>query len=476
MNKSLGIKFGTDGWRAIMCDTFTFNNVRLVCQALAGHLQAVNRAHQGVIVAHDPRFLAEQFAQVAAEVMLGNSIPVWIPSADVPTPVAAHAVLATKAAGAIMFTASHNPPQYNGIKFIPHYGGPATLEITNSIESHLSDVLLGEVPVRRRTCEDASHLCRSLDPRPAYVQHISQIVDLSAVGSAGITIGYDAMHGAGRSYVGRILTEAGVNVHELHTTRDCLFGGTSPDPQGDHLGTLRNLVLAKQVHLGLATDGDADRFGIIDADGEYLTANEVISLLIPYLITQRELPGSMVRTVATTHLIDRLAAHFQRPVHETPVGFKHICDYMRRELVLIGGEESGGLSIYGHIPEKDGILACLLVAEVAATTGLPLGAHLRKWAEQVGPAVTRRIDLGMAEDKKAQLLNRLSNNPPDKVGKQRIGLVSTLDGVKYILENGSWLLIRASGTEPLVRIYLEAEHHDALRQLEHDVRVLVAAR
>ena len=469
----VSIRFGTDGWRAVMCDTFTFANVSLVCQALAQHILEAGRAAQGVIVAYDARFLGEQFALQAAEVLLGNGIPVWLPQTDVPTPVVAHAVVTIGAAGAVMFTASHNPPEYNGIKFIPHYGGPATPEITTSIEQHLSAVMHSAQSVKQRTPAQAGSECRALDPRPAYVEHIRGLVDLPAVRAAGITIGYDAMHGSGRNYVAPILADAGIPVVAIRCTRDPLFGGSAPEPKADHLAGLMELVRGGHAQLGLATDGDADRFGIIDSDGAYLTPNEVISLLIPYLVTERGMRGAVVRTVATTHLIDRLAAHFQLAVYETPVGFKHICDRMRQEPVVIGGEESGGLSIGSHIPEKDGILAGLLVAEVAAKTGLPLGSMLRQWSAKVGPAQTRRIDIVIPEEAKSALLANLCQQPPAKVGEQRVQRVLTIDGAKYLLEDGSWLLVRASGTEPVVRIYLEAPDALALQNLEHNARTLV---
>jgi phosphoglucomutase len=466
------IRFGTDGWRAIMCDAFTFSNVRLVCQAIAEHLQQEGAHKQGVVIAHDARFLAERFAKEAAEVMMGNGIHVWLPDTDVPTPVAAHAVLQLDAAGAIMFTASHNPPEYNGIKFIPAYAGPATPEITSDIEHHLSRVMSGEVGLRRSLLADGPSV-HSLDPRPSYFASLRQLINLEAIGHSGIKVGYDAMHGSGRTCVGEILREAGVEVISLRVKRDPLFGGVTPEPQAQYLSDLVELVRVGEVHLGLATDGDADRFGIIDSDGTYLSPNEVIALLIPYLVETRHLQGSIVRTVATTHLIDRLAAHFGLTVHETPVGFKHVCDWMRKEPVIIGGEESGGLSIQGHIPEKDGVLAALLVAEVRAVTGLPLREYLQAWAQRVGPCASKRVDLRYPEEKKAPLLAQLRERPPQAVGGRLLADVITLDGAKYVFTDGSWMLVRASGTEPLLRIYLEAPSHEALASLEADARQLV---
>jgi len=466
------IRFGTDGWRAIMCDTFTFSNVRLVCQAIAEHLKQAGIDKQGVVVAHDARFMAERFAREAAAVMTANGIHVWLPEEDVPTPVAAHAVLQLNAAGAIMFTASHNPPEYNGVKFIPAYAGPASPEITSDIERHLSRVMSGEVAVPQTASAEELDV-ESWDPSLDYVASLRRLVNLEAIAESGLKIGYDAMHGSGRHYVGDILRQAGMEVVSLRTERDPLFGGVTPEPQERYLSELVELTKTGRIDLGLATDGDADRFGIIDSDGTYLSPNEVIALLIPYLVERRGFKGSVVRTLATTHLIDRLADHFGLTLRETPVGFKHVCEWMRKEAVIIGGEESGGLSILGHIPEKDGVLATLLLAEVRAVTGIPLRQYLKRWADQVGPCVSKRIDLRYPEEKKAVLLAHLREKPPENVGKRRLADVVTIDGAKYIFTDGSWMLVRASGTEPLLRIYLEAPDREALAALETDVRQLV---
>ncbi|MGI6081581.1 MAG: phosphoglucomutase/phosphomannomutase family protein [Limnochordia bacterium] len=466
------IRFGTDGWRAIMCDTFTFSNVRLVCQAIAEHLKQAGIHRQGVVVAHDARFLAEHFAQEAAAVMKANGIQVWLPDEDVPTPVAAHAVTQLNAAGAIMFTASHNPPEYNGVKFIPAYAGPASIEITSDIERHLARAISGEPALSQRSSAEDLDV-DSFDPRPDYLTSLRRLVDLEAIAEAGLKVGYDAMHGSGRNYVGEILREAGVEVVSLRVERDPLFGGVTPEPQERYLSELVELTKTGRVDLGLATDGDADRFGVIDSDGTYLSPNEVISLLIPYLVERRALKGSVVRTIATTHLIDRLADHFGLARRETPVGFKHICEWMRKEPVVIGGEESGGLSIQGHIPEKDGVLATLLLAEVRAVTGMPLRKYLERWADQVGPSVSKRIDLRYPEEKKTELLTQLGEHPPQTVGDRRLADAVVIDGAKYVFTDGSWMLVRASGTEPLLRIYLEAPDRAALADLETDARQLV---
>jgi alpha-D-glucose phosphate-specific phosphoglucomutase len=467
------MKFGTDGWRAIMCDTFTFENVKIVVQAIADYIKNHGEEAKGMVVGYDARFFSDRFALEAARVLAANGIPVYVVDRDTPTPVVAYEVVQRKTAGAIMFTASHNPPEYNGIKYIPWYGGPASPDITQEIEANIERVLK-EGSLRQISVEEAREkgLLEHFDPKSDYMEHIKSLVDLGAIKASGLRIVYDPMYSTGRDYLDGILREAGVQLQVLHNTRDPLFGGSSPDPSEARLQEMADIIRKGQADIGLATDGDADRFGVIDSTGAYLTPNQVISLLLIHLV-EKGAQGVVGRTVATTHMIDAICEKYGLSVHETPVGFKYICQLMRDMDVLIGGEESGGLSIGGHVPEKDGILAGLLVAEMRAVKGRPLTHVLDELMEDVGAFFTRRIDIEYPENKKMELMASLKSHPPDSVGDKAVIQHITIDGAKFLLEDGSWFLVRASGTEPLIRVYVEAGSEDALEELIKEVRGLL---
>lgn len=455
------IRFGTDGWRAIMADAFTLANVRKVCRAIVQTVQQSGKAAQGLVIGRDPRFLGERFVAEAAAICSEANIPVWIFEEDAPTPLVAFAVVEYNLAGAIMFTASHNPPEYNGIKFIPEYGGPATNEITAAIEANLAHVSDAPAP------EPAADAVRTIHPNEAYQKHLLSLVDVDKIRSAGLRLAYDAMFGAGRRILPYVFEGAGLQVETFNIARDPLFGGAMPDPSADRLKPLRDYVLNQGIDLGVATDGDADRFGVVDSDGRFLSANEVLVLIAYHLLEHRGLRGSIVRTVATTHMLDRLAEAYGLECKETPVGFKHICEEMRQNQVLIGGEESGGLSVLGHIPEKDGVLANLLVAELRAFAGRPLGDVWQDIVAKVGSAVNRRIDMHVPDTAKQRILTEMKDNPPQDIGGYSVEDVSTADGVKYRLSGDRWLLLRASGTEPLMRLYVEAPDTEGMEALAH---------
>ncbi|MBE3599256.1 MAG: phosphoglucomutase/phosphomannomutase family protein [Limnochordaceae bacterium] len=474
------IRFGTDGWRAVIADQFTYHNVRLVTQAIANYLGEAGLGRREILVGYDTRFAAEHFAQEVSRVLAGNSLAVGLTASDVPTPVLAHAVLHRRAAGAIMLTASHNPPQYLGLKFIPEYGGPAQSDVTAAIEEQIVRVqraeASGNMVVRTLDLEQGRRqgLVDTVDPRIDYVEHLMSVVGTAPL-SRGVEVVYDAMYGTGRHYAAEALENLGVRVHRLHDRRDPLFGGGAPEPTAQHLQELIQAVRSRQGALGLATDGDADRFGVVDEDGTYLTPNEVLAIVADYLLGVRQMRGSIVRTVATTHVLDRLAAQFGVTARETPVGFKHVGAWMRRENVTLGGEESGGMSIAGHIPEKDGILAVLLVTRIWAEGGISLRRRLAAIHERVGPATGRRVDMPIASDEvKRRILDHLASQPPDRWAGQRVDKVVVMDGVKVILESGAWWLLRASGTEPLMRLYLEAPDAGLVDGMEREVRQLVA--
>lgn len=480
------ISFGTDGWRGIIADDFTFDNVRLVTRAVAAYINGQGLAERGLVVGHDNRFLAEEFTAAVAEELNSQGIPVFLCRGATPTPVTAYAIKLTNAAGAVMLTASHNPPVYNGFKFIPEYAGPALPHITKQIEENIARLQAGEPcdvyglePAQGRygrlpqpELKEGAR-CTGYSPFDGYVRHISGIVDLAAIKRAGLRVVIDPMYGAGIGYLEHILGNAGVQVEVFHNYRDPFFGGSLPEPTGKSLEELKGRVKAGGANLGLALDGDADRFGIIDANGEYITPNQFLPLLYYHLLTARGWRGPVARTVATTHLLDRMAAKYGQPVYETPVGFKYIGQNLLEKGCILGGEESGGLSVKGHIPEKDGILAGLLAAEMVAHHGKSLTEILEQIYREFGRLFSERLDLHTTPEQKAQILEQLKGwAPPELAGQQVTGKI-TLDGTKLVLADGAWILIRPSGTEPLFRVYVEANSLEQKAQLQREVKQML---
>jgi len=459
------IKFGTSGWRGILAEDFTFPNARLVCQAIAHYLQQENQGTHGVVIGYDTRFLSEAFAAAAAQVLAGNGIPCYLSTRDLPTPVVSFAIISGRHGGGINVTASHNPPEYNGIKFSPAQGGPAPTPVTNAIESLIRS--LGPRDVRTMSLEAARErgLLTSIDPRENYFRHLAALVDTEVLRRSDLRVAVDVLYGTGLGYLDGFLREAGVEVELLHGHRDPYFGGHRPEPSGEFLIPLAERVREGGCHLGLAVDADADRFGVVNSQGVYHEANEVLSLLLDYLITTRGWPGGVARSVATTHLIDRVAAFHGRPVFETKVGFKYLGEFILKEQVVMVGEESEGFSMRGHLPEKDGVLACLMVAEMVARTGKDLPALLEDLWAKVGPLHNKRVNLRLAPEAKEGLLRRLAQTPTHFAGLKVVGHVTT-DGHKYLLEDGGWVCLRPSGTEPVVRFYLEAPSREGLARLE----------
>ena len=461
----MSIKFGTSGWRGIIAEDFTFANARLVCQAVADYLAEKGLAAQGVVIGYDTRFLSETFAAAAAEVMAGNGITCYFTDRDTPTPVVSWAIREGKHAGGITITASHNPPEYNGIKFSPAGGGPAPDTVTKPIEARANALDPGDVRLMPLSLASSQGLVRDLDPRPGYFRHLRDLVDVEVLRRAGLRVVVDVLYGTGRDYLDTFLREAGVEVEMLHGYRDALFGGHRPEPSMEFLGELAARIPKAKAHLGLATDADADRFGVMDSKGEYHEANEILALLLDYIIETRGWEGGVARSVASTHLIDRVAAKHGRQVYETKVGFKHLGQYILTDQAVMVGEESEGFSMKNHLPDKDGILACLMVAEMVARTGKDLPQLLEDLFLKVGPVYNLRLNFSLAPDTKERLLAHLDNTPSSFAGlavQQHV----TLDGHKFILEDGSWICIRPSGTEPVVRFYLEADSREALAQLK----------
>jgi phosphoglucomutase len=468
------ITFGTSGWRAFIADDFTYNNVRIAVQAIAEHLKATKHHKKGVLVSYDPRFLGRRFAQIACEVLAGNGIKSCLTDRDTPTPVVAWEQLRRKLDGAINFTASHNPPEYGGLKFNPHWGGPATKDITKDIEKKAaaaeakflkSGIASAVKSIGYREAEKKGFVTR-IDPMPGYLAAVSNKVDLKAIKKAKLRVVVDSLHGAGRGYVEQVLIKAGAKVTVLGANADPLFGGGSPEPAEGHIAGLVAAVKRSNAHLGLGMDGDADRFGIVDTDGSFIPPNLVLALLVHHLHrTRPSWKGAVIRSVVSSHFIDAVAKLYGRELVETPVGFKWIGEYMQSKDILVGGEESGGLTVHRHVPEKDGPLACLLMAELRAVEGKPFKAILADLYKKVGLFVVGRDNFKLSQARKDALVKQLAKGAPASVAGSKVVKHITLDGHQFVLADGSWLAVRFSGTEPVVRLYLEAGSAKRLAEL-----------
>ncbi len=471
----MAIQFGTDGWRAVISEDFTFENVRHVAQAVADTVHAAGdvNGHErpSLVVGYDTRFLSDRYAAAVAEVLAANGIHVWLTQVDAATPIVSHAIVDRQAQGGIMVTASHNPPRYNGLKLKAAYGGGALPEATRQVGERIRANLAHGVVPRRMDFDQAlaQGLVTRFDPFPAYRRHIYQLVDMDAIRRAGLTVAVDAMHGAGRVYLRRLLEEADCRVTELRADLNPGFNGVHPEPIPRNLHPLSAEMSTGRHRLGLATDGDADRIGAMDPGGRFIDPHQIMALLLAYLVEDRGQRGSVVKTVSTTRMLNRLADHYGLPIHETPVGFNYITEHILQGDVLIGGEESGGITIRGHIPEGDGILMGMLLAELVAVRGASLGEQVDALMArpEVGRHCYGRIDRRVRPFSKADLVRALVAQAPTHLEGRAVVAVDDRDGVKFVREDESWLLIRPSGTEPVLRVYAEAhtpEEVDALLQ------------
>ena len=442
------IKFGTSGWRAILSDEFTFANVGRALDAITLYLRRERLEGRSVVVGSDTRFLSDRFRQFAAERMAANGISVLLTDRDCPTPVISYLIKTRKLAGGINFTASHNPPEYQGLKFNPQSAAPAHTEVTAAIEA------LVDQPVAPAAGKGSITL---IDPREEYLAALENHIDFSAVRGAEIKVACDVLYGAGRGYLDEMMRRAGARVTVLHDWINPLFGGRRPEPAPENIEEMIALVKKDGLDLGLSVDGDADRFGIVDKGGMFYTPNQVLCLAAWHLHRNRGRRGRIVRSVATTGYLDRIAAHLGTTVVEVPVGFKYIGPIINEGDVLVGGEESGGLSIGGHVPEKDGMLACGLMAELVAMERKTLGQVWSDIETAIGPLWTDRADVTLAPDKKAGLLADLAAMPQDSFIGRPVKSANRLDGFKFVFSDNEWVLVRPSGTEPLVRCYIESD-------------------
>ena len=461
------IRFGTDGWRAVISDEFTFQNVRLVSQAIADMFRADHNGSDLLfVVGYDTRFLSDRYAQTVAGVLAANGIRVLLTQRFAATPAVSYAIVHHQASGGVMITASHNPPRYNGLKLKAWYGGSAPPESSRRVEQVLAENLRSGREVREMPFDEGVRkgMIELFDPYPVYVAHIARLVDLDAIARARLPIAIDAMYGAGIGYTDRILKEAGVEPITLHHEMNPGFGGLHPEPIARHLDALGEVMRTSEAMLGLATDGDADRIGAMGPDGQFIDPHRIMTLTLDYLL-QRGQRGSVVKTVSTTQMLNLLAEEQGLEVIETPVGFNYISDLMLKDKVLIGGEESGGISIQGHIPEGDGVLMGLLLAELVAKQGGDILALLRRIMDRIGHFAYARHDYPTQPFSKPDLVQALTATAPDHLNGVPIARLNTRDGVKYLLEDGSWLLIRPSGTEPVLRVYAEAHDMDEVQRL-----------
>jgi len=460
------IRFGTSGWRGVIAEEFTFANLRRVSAAIARHLVETGSGRRGVFVGYDTRFLSDRFAREAAAILAARGIPVALSPAPVPTPVVAFAVASGRRAGGVNITASHNPPEYNGLKFSIAGGAPAPPEVTRIIEALVNETGAAAPPAAG---EASAPGMRAHDMRSPYFRQIARLVRLRAIRKAGLKVACDPRYGASIGYLDVLLRRVARSVESIHDRPDPLFGGSGPDCGEPQLEPLRRLVRAHRLHLGLSTDGDGDRFGIVDRGGVFVPANLFLAVLADYLLTRRRVTGGVARSVATTHLLDAVCAFHGRTVYETPVGFKYLGEHLRSGRVFLACEESAGLSLRGHVPEKDGILAALLAAETVAVTGRSIHEQARDLFRKVGALYSRRIDYHVDAAARDRLTRRLEDVPSAIAGR-RVARIDTTDGRKMIFEDGSWVLLRTSGTEPVVRCYAEARSRADLE------RLLVAAR
>lgn len=462
------IHFGTDGWRAVISDTFTFHNLRLLTQAIAdavaspgwneGAPEKFKPTSDSMVVGFDTRFLSDRYAQDVARVLAGNGYTVYLAQSHTPTPAISYAVRHLGARAGVMITASHNAPRYNGVKLKSSYGGSSLPEQARRVEIYLND---NEERARGPNLMDLERardagLIKKFNPIPAYYDHLRTLIDFDSIGERRRHIVVDSMYGSGKGVIAGILQGTGCEVHEIRGELNPGFGGVHPEPIAIHLGALAGAIAAGRGSFGIATDGDADRVGAMDERGRFVDPHRIMALSLRHLVENRAMTGSVVRTVSTTRMLDRLCDRFGLEIHETPVGFNHIADYMLNDDVLIGGEESGGISFRGHIPEGDGILMGLLLVEIVAASGGTLADLVDDLLKQVGPAYYARTDLRLKRPvQKAAMTAHLAENAPASIGGETVAAVRTTDGAKYIMSDDSWLLIRPSGTEPVLRVYAE---------------------
>lgn len=457
------IKFGTDGWRGIIADDFTFDNVRRVAGAIASYVLKYEKAQAGVVVGYDARFASPRASQIVAEVISAAGIPVKLANDYTPTPAVSYAIKQLGAAGGVMVTSSHNPWDWNGVKFKAKFGGSATPAIMKKIEEELA---LGAAPKENKAAIE------EVDLKKDYVAAVCRFADMDLIAKTKFKFAVDAMYGSGRGVLSGIFAERGVHYIAIREELNPLFPGINPEPIQPHTAMLQETVVREKCDAGLATDGDADRIGAVAEDGNFVDSHKIYCVLLRWLLERKKWPGDVVRAFNTTRMLDRIAAKYGRKLHETSIGFKYIADLMLEGGILIGGEESGGIGYSRFLPERDGVLNCLLLANVMAEEGKPLGQLVADLQMEFGPHYYGRRDLHIPEDMKQNAIQRARTEGTQTLGRYHVLKKENLDGIKFFLDastNGhgaeAWVLFRASGTEPLLRLYTEASSPELVSEL-----------
>ena len=462
---SNSIKFGTDGWRAIIAEDFTFDNVRACAQGVANYLKENKAAGSGLVIGYDTRFASEDFAAAAAEVIAGNGVKVHLCPAPAPTPVISYAVTATKSAGAIIITASHNPGQWNGFKYKDDTGASAPTEMVSLIEKNTNNVLSSGKITRIALSEGiASGTIIYYDPLPAYKEQLARLIDISSLRQNRLKIIVDSMYGAGIGYFRTFLGNGNLEIIEINAYRNPLFPEIQPEPIAKNLTKLSAQIKEQKADIGLATDGDADRIGIVDEKGVFLNPHQVFALLTLYFLEIRGERGPIIKSLCSTDMLYSLGKLFNVPVYETKVGFKYVAPLIKEKDAFIGGEESGGYGFRGHVPERDGILAGLYFLDFMMKTNKTPSQLLDYLYSKVGPHYYGRYDFHISPDQRQVFLDNIGQKPPDSIAGIKVAKLNTADGFKYILSDGSWLLLRFSGTEPLIRVYAETHAQEQVQQ------------
>jgi phosphoglucomutase len=458
------IQFGTSGWRGLIADDFTFANVRLAVNAIAEHVKSKS-AKPTILVGYDPRFYSEEFSQLAVDILQEHGIRTLLSETFCPTPAVAYEIMRSHLDGAINFTASHNPAQYHGLKFSSSDAGPALPEVTKDIEARVVKSIENG-GAARSAAHGAKHKnTEKINLRGPYLERLEELVRFDVLRKAQVQVVVDALHGCGAGYLDRALADHGISVRAMRTERDCLFDGTGPDVSEENLAPLRQAVEGSGFAAGLATDGDADRFGVVDRDGTWIQPNHILALVYDYIVESRGWNLPAARSVATSQMIDAAAKARGQSTYQTPVGFKYIGQLIREDKIALGGEESAGLTIRGHVPEKDGILACLLVAEMIAARGASIGEQLKAMFKKLGREFWPiRENLHLSDEQKANAIKKVAVDSSTLLGRKVVSTDRT-DGAKFVFEDGSWMLARLSGTEPLLRLYIEAESAAASAKL-----------
>ena len=463
------IRFGTDGWRGVIADDFTFENVRKVAYAIARYIVRAEKPDRGVIVGFDNRFASERFAQAAAQTIAMTGLPVWLSDSPCPSPAVSLLVRQRGAAGGVMITASHNPYRWNGIKFKASYGSSPLPSIVAQIEEELATVLSGGVP----PLPPRPGQIHSLDILGPYLDTVEKLVDWEKMRAAGLRFVVDPMHGAARGLLSSLMRRQGLACDEIRGTRDPLFGGVNPEPIEPHVAALREAILAGGYDAGFAADGDGDRIGAMDSDGTFITPHQIFSILFWHLAGTRQIAGDLAKTFSTTKLLDKIAAHYGRRVHEVPVGFKYICEVMLEGDILLGGEESGGIGTKLYLPERDATVSALLLAEVMAWHRKSLGELVALLHSQFGEHHYGRVDLELRPGQKERALEYFSGSSLARIGEWPVVRREDLDGIKVYVGELGWVMVRASGTEHMLRVYSETTRPETTKRLLNEVSALV---